>query len=66
MTLTGPRKSYRYPFAVASVEQLREEMICARLDHGRLGLCGWYCAWLDDPRRVVRWVEAGRIVREAK
>lgn len=54
--------SSRYPWPVRTVEELAREMCRAASAHGRISLCGWYCAWLPEPRRVVRWDEATQIV----
>lgn len=58
-------ESRRYPYAVATVEQLRAELA----DVDWLGIsrsrAGWLCAWLPDPRRVVSWDEAVRIVSDS-
>lgn len=53
----GRRASYRYPWPVANVEELRVEIARAAYYHGRTGLCAWRCEWLDPPR-TVRWGEA--------
>jgi hypothetical protein len=62
---TGPQRSYRYPWPVSSPDELAREMAKAQHDHGRLNVCGWLCAWLPDPKRVVKWAEAKQIVAEA-
>lgn len=63
-SMVRSERSFRYPWTVRSVEQLEEEMIAAQSCHGRLGACGWHCAWLPDPRRVVWWDEACQIVED--
>jgi hypothetical protein len=62
VTTMAKNESFRYPWTLRSVEELAAEMERARVIHGRIGLCGWYCTWLPGPRRVVMWNEAAKLV----
>jgi hypothetical protein len=59
--MASNEQEVRYPRTVASLEQLAKELQEVENGHRRYGLCGWICAWVDRTR-VVRWVEASRLV----
>ena len=51
------RTSYRYPWTVGSLDELRAQMDEAAEAHGRLGTCAWKCSWLPG-EPIVEWEQA--------